>query len=199
MVRQSVWEVRAVLRLPSTSAQCLLYEFHGPECGRQALPFITEVAKGSGDHGWRDQAVEFGTSGAVSLPGTLDRASQDVAGNECENNRVLSHGGIMAVLRKKVHQPGCGRGFPSFGPRRLDVRRPPARHRPRPSSIHHEDMIRTRVLVARVPRLPVDAYASSPGGDAAVKCSNRIVRHRPLKPMLDRLTCADDLYRPSWH
>jgi hypothetical protein len=110
---------------------------------------------------------------------TLDRASQDVAGNERENNRVLPDGGIVAVLRKKVHQPGRGRGFPSFGPGRLDVQRPPARHRPGPSSIHHQDMIRTRVLVARVPRLPVDAYASSPGGDAAARCSNRIVRHRP--------------------
>ena len=29
------------------------------------------------------------------------------------------------------------------------------------------------------------------------KCSNRIVRHRPQKPMLSRLACADDLYRPS--
>ena len=38
----------------------------------------------------RDQAAEFGTCGAVSLPGTLDCASQDVAGDERENNRVVS-------------------------------------------------------------------------------------------------------------
>ena len=34
---------------------------------------------------------------------------------------------------------------------------------------------------------------------AAAKCSNRIARHLPEKPVFVRLTCVDDLYGPSCH
>jgi hypothetical protein len=54
-----------------------------------------------------------------------------------------------------------------------------------------EDGVPAIVVMAAL-ALTVSVRQSAIG--AAGKCSNRIARHRPEKPVFVRLTCVDDLY-----
>jgi hypothetical protein len=57
----------------------------------------------------RNQPAELSAGGAVSLPGSVDRSLEHVAGHEGKDDRVLAQRWVPAVLGEQVEQP---LGFP---------------------------------------------------------------------------------------
>jgi hypothetical protein len=99
-----------------------------------------------------------------------------VTGDERQNDWMLPHRGVVAVLGKQVEQPCRSGRFPVVATRRAYGSRPAAGYASRPSFVH-ADMIRTRIL-QRWKRQHQAQRA------AAAKCSNRAVPDWPQQPFI---------------
>ena len=95
----------------------------------------------------RDKVTQLAARGPVSLAGALDSASDEMPGDEGEDDGMPPHGGVLPVFRYQVQQPGRGRGFPVWDARRVHFGRPSGRRVPGRVSLHHTAMIRNSVPI----------------------------------------------------